>query len=235
MTLRTSIDDAGWEYRLVAPPFEGDEREARLDHLRALFAAFAPVVRPLVVQVEYGWRETDTAMASKSQVTAPYRLVAEASLPPHVKAIPTMAVEPPVEPVPRLDPDVLRAVAASRRGEQPGESLDWFGVRTLAVAVRADESVNELSMPELGSPVPAFEPGWFAGPSCAWSASYGAIPPATIEARTDYGYVELALTVHWKPWAEAKQPGYEGIRAALAELRAQGWTKPEAFVPTLSV
>ncbi len=224
-TPSSDIDGRGRTYHLEASGSDPGGREKRLDRIRELFTALAPVLRPLAVQVEYAWRDLVTSAESDDLDCPDDALIvlAEDPWPADVALSPRSRIPLPITRVPSLSPDSLRALVASRGGEFAGAQLDWFKLRTIAVALRTSEPVTALLLGDPSEKIDSLEPGWFAGPRGLYQ--YDAIPPVDLELRSDHGDVDLRMTVHWTRWYD-DGPDNELIWDAVRDLETLGWSRP---------
>jgi hypothetical protein len=219
--------ERGWLATLAAPELEASDRAGRLDQAERAFLAFAPVLRPLALEVERCWRAIDLGLPSRGAYPDPaWCILTSSDAPADVVAKPTVASPPPPRPVPRLD----RAAIAEclRDGEPPPDPsllLDWRSIQTIAAAVRALRPLPELRLRPAGRTIRAYEPGWFAGPLGA--TGFEAWPPAELILRAE-DRVVLTLNVYWSGWRSAGTPERAAFEAGIGELERAGWRREDA-------
>jgi hypothetical protein len=218
------IIERGWWTSMSAPETAPADRTARIGQLDTVLTALAPVFRPLALEVELGWRELDTGLPSPSSLDAPLHLLVLEGAQRGVTLRPTVVQPPPPRPVAALDGAAVAACLSDGEPPEPGLLLDWVEVRSVAAAVRAAESVQELRFEELGRAITPYEPHWFAGP--VGEHGYEVWPPGLLRV-TAQDRVRFTLVVYWSRWLQPGTGERARVEAAIRRLQSLGWEKEE--------
>ena len=219
------IVERGWFAALVAPDAPAAARQERLLQVERALAAFAPVFRPLALQIERCWRDLDIGLPSRSADPDPYCCIL-ASTAAAMRAVvrPTIGAAPPPRVVSELDHDSIAACLRETAAPAPAPNLllDWRSIRTIAAAVRSFDALEEFVLRPAGMVVRAFEPGWFAGPLGA--TGFEVVPPAELVFQAE-DRVTLTVNVYWSRWRFVGTPERAAFERAIAELEGAGWRR----------
>ena len=223
------LDVNGAEIVLDAPFTGLADRAARLDQRGDALTALAPVMRPLVIEVQLCWRELQTGLPA--YVPSPgRRRFAVAGAVPRVAVRPFWSDPPPLETVETIDRDLIASCLTGAAPPGPDLQEDWLEVNSTAMAVSAFEPFDAIKVDLLEAPVPPYEPSWFAGPISNAGEGYEYVAPAQLTLRSE-GRVTLKLAVHWSRWLHQMTPEREAVLAGLSRLVDKGWTEEtEALV-----
>jgi hypothetical protein len=210
---------------LVAPECGPADREGRLEQADRALAAFAPVFRPLTLEIERCWREVDVGLPSRTAFPDPAFCILTTNFPlAHATARPTIASPPPFCVVPKLDRTAIAACLETDAPPEPNLLLDWCSIQTIAAAVHAFRPLERIKLHPSGEAVEAYEPGWFAGPP--GTMEFEVWPPAELILRAE-DRVVLTVNVYWSGWRFGT-PESAAFETGVVELERSGWRPTHA-------
>jgi hypothetical protein len=209
---------------LIAPECGPADREGRLEQAERALAAFAPVFRPLTLEIERCWREIDIGLPSRTAFPEPAFCILTTSFPlARATARPTIASPPPFCIVPKLDRTAIAACLETDAPPEPNLLLDWRSIQTIAAAVHTFRPLEGIKLRPSGQTVEASDPGWFAGPP--GTTGFDVWPPAELILRAE-DWVVLTLNVYWSGWRFGT-PESAAFKAGVAELESSGWRRTD--------
>lgn len=215
------VNERGWWISLTAPETASVDREGRLAQVESVLDALSPVLRPLAIEIELIWRELDTGLPSPIFPESPVRLLVLEGVQPRVAIRPSVAVTPPTLLLPHIDREAM--AACLENGLPPNSSLimDWWSIRSLAVAACAIAPPELIKLEQIGRPVWPFEPSWFAGP--IGHRDFEVVPPAVMQFYAEER-VRFRLIVYWSGWSCMDSEERGAIDTAVSRLQVNGWT-----------
>jgi len=215
------ILDDGRRRLLEAPAANGDFA-VRDEFVLAAFSELSSVVRPLLIEIRYCYR--DEYWIPQAEAPEPLvRILMDQRAEGRVVVRPAWANPPAPIVVPVLDVKTLREHLAEQRPAPAGQRFDWRYLHVIAAAVRSLSPREELRFRNLPGPIKPLEKDWFAGPigHDGWENT----PPLRIDISSEYVNVELSSSVHWPPWWIPESEEGKLFNGALDRLLAQGWTE----------
>jgi hypothetical protein len=209
---------------LVAPERPAADRAGRVEQAEHALGAFAPVFRPLALEIERCWREIDVGLPSRTiEPQPPFCMLAASSSLPRATARPTIASPPPFRVVPRLDGTAIASCLEAGAPPDPNLLLDWCSIQTIAAAVRALRPLESFKLHPSGKTIRPYEPDWFAGPP--GTTGFDVWPPAKLVLRAE-DRVVLTVNVYWSGW-RIGTPESAAFETGIAELESAGWRRAD--------
>lgn len=222
--IQTRIDvDRPWTRAWTVQETEVTDVNGRAEQVEAALRCFAPVVRPLALSLDRGWREPDTGLLARGADPEPPIAIVVAEELQKLGAVfrPTVAEPPVPTSVRELNPKAVRAFLGQHIGEVSDHGqADWRSLETLATAV----AVSAPSVVVQGRVVQGRGRGdetWVGGPLA--SEGFGGWAPLALRFDAEDPRVRLDLRVFWTRWTEVGTEEHAGLMAAIDELERSGW------------